>query len=365
MIYTSKVEERVISPNATILDALKKMDALDKKLLLIVNDKKFLSILSAGDIQRAILKKIGLENKISKILREHVRVASPKDSMGEVENLMLTYRMEFCPVVDDNGELVDVHFWEDIFKEVEPKPAFQFDLPVVIMAGGLGTRLKPLTNVIPKPLIPIGDSTMLEEIFTRFNRHGAHEFIISVNYKASLIKFYLKELNLPYSIDFINEDVPRGTAGSLSMLRGKIDKTFFVTNCDIIIDQDYSEILKYHRGAKNELTIVAALRHYQIPYGTLETGENGELIDIKEKPDQSVWVNTGMYILEPSLLEVIPCSGFFHITELINNLKKEGRKVGVYPVSEGSWMDTGEWQEYDKAINRLRKNSKDRGLNIF
>lgn len=353
MIYTKRIQERIVSPNATILEALKLMDALDKKLLLIVNDKKFVSILSAGDIQRAILKKIDLDTQISKILREHVRVAYSTDSMEEVEKLMLLYRMEFCPVISEEEDLVDVHFWEDIFKDSKPEPAFQFDLPVVIMAGGFGTRLKPLTNVVPKPLIPIGDRTMLEEIFSRFDTYGVHDFFISVNYKASLIKFYLEELGLPYNISYLKEDEPRGTAGSLSLLRGKIDKTFFVTNCDIIIDQDYSEILNYHRETKNELTIVAALKHYQIPYGTLETGENGELIDIKEKPDQSVWVNTGMYILEPNLIDEIPETGFFHITELINNLKKEGRKIGVYPVSEGSWMDTGEWQEYDKTVQRL------------
>ncbi|WP_242919260.1 sugar phosphate nucleotidyltransferase [Pontibacter liquoris] len=353
MIYSKRIEERIISPNATILDALKQMDVLDKKLLLIVSNEKFISIVSAGDIQRAIIKKIDLDTPISTILREHIRVASPDDTMHTIEKLMLSFRMEFCPVVNEDKDLLDVHFWEDIFKDAKPKPAFQFDLPVVVMAGGFGTRLKPLTNVVPKPLIPIGDGTMLEEIFSRFNSHGVNDFFLSVNYKASLIKFYLKELNLPYNIQFIKEDEPRGTAGSLSLLKGKIDRTFFVTNCDIIIDQDYSDILKYHRDNKNELTIIAALKHYQIPYGTLETGDNGELLEIREKPNQSVWINTGMYILEADLINEIPEKGFFHITELIGNLKKENRKIGVYPVSEGSWMDTGEWQEYDKTVKRL------------
>jgi dTDP-glucose pyrophosphorylase len=353
MIYSKRIEERIISPSATILDALKQMDMLDKKLLLIVSNEKFVSIISAGDIQRAIIKKLDLDTQISTILRENIRVASQNDTMHTIEKLMLAYRMEFCPVISDGNDLLDVHFWEDIFKDTKPKPAFQFDLPVVIMAGGFGTRLKPLTNVVPKPLIPIGDGTMLEEILSRFNNHGVSNFFLSVNYKASLIKFYLDELGLPYNIQFIKEEEPRGTAGSMSLLKGKIDKTFFVTNCDIIIDQDYSDILKYHRDNKNELTIIAALKHYQIPYGTLETGDNGELLEIKEKPNQSVWINTGMYILEPKLINEIPEQGFFHITELINNLKKENRKIGVYPVSEGSWIDTGEWQEYDKAVKRL------------
>lgn len=348
-----QIKKKTINSETTILDAFKRMDELDGKLLVVLDDKKFTSLISAGDIQRAIIKGVPLNEPVVSITRNNIKVAHLDDSQDEIIEQIKKYRMEFMPVLNDDGQLQDVIFWEDVFKDSKPAPAFQFDLPVVIMAGGFGTRLKPLTNVVPKPLIPIGNGTMLEEIFSRFNSHGVKDFFISVNYKASLIKFYLDELNLPYNISFIKEDEPRGTAGSLSLLKGEINKTFFVTNCDIIIDQDYSDILKYHQDNKNELTIVAALKHYQIPYGTLETGANGELIDIHEKPNQSVWVNTGMYILEPQLLNEIPEAGFFHITELINNLKSASRKIGVYPVSEGSWMDTGEWQEYDKTAKRL------------
>jgi NDP-sugar pyrophosphorylase family protein len=269
--------------------------------------------------------------------------------------MMMDYRMEMCPVISESNEILKVYFWEDIFEINKPTLNSKLDLPVVIMAGGLGTRLKPLTNVLPKPLIPIGERTMLEEIMDRFAVHQCSDFYISVNYKADLIEYYINDLNLPLNINFFRETKPLGTAGSLSLLKDKIKKTFFVNNCDIIIDQDYTEIYNYHKEHNNKITIVAALKQFLIPYGTVETSDGGELIAIKEKPDLNFWINTGMYLLEPEVLKEIPEGDFFHITNLIDKLKSQGKKVGVFPVSEGSWLDTGEWGEYNKTQEKLSK----------
>jgi NDP-sugar pyrophosphorylase family protein len=199
-------------------------------------------------------------------------------------------------------------------------------------------------------LIPIDEKTVIEEIFERFEKHGCNEFFISVNYKAELIEFYLKNQNLPYKLEFIKEEKPMGTAGSLSLLKGQITKTFFVSNCDILIEQDYSEILDYHRTNKNEITIVAALKHFPIAYGTIETAENGKLLELIEKPELTFKINSGMYILEPHILEEIPGNKIFHITSLIEKILKRKGKAGVFPVSEKSWRDIGEWDEYLKQI---------------
>jgi NDP-sugar pyrophosphorylase family protein len=169
---------------------------------------------------------------------------------------------------------------------------------------------------------------------------------LTLNYKAELIQYYIKNLNLPYQIDYFKEDKPMGTAGSLSLLVDRINETFFVSNCDIIIDQDYSEILDYHRDNHNEITVVAALKHYPIPYGTIETAENGKLVSLSEKPELTFKINSGMYILEPHLLKEIPANQFFHITQLIENIQKRGGSVGVFPVSSKSWKDIGEWDQY-------------------
>jgi dTDP-glucose pyrophosphorylase len=340
---------RDISPDSTMLDALKRMDQLDKKLLIVIQDDKFVGLLSAGDVQRAIIANKGLDTKVDSILRKDIKLGKETDSIDSIKSMMIQFRMEFYPIIDDNNQIVEIHFWEDLFSN-EKTSKGQFNSPVVIMAGGYGTRLKPLTNVIPKAMVPIGDKTMLEEIFDRFGANGCDTFFLSVNYKAELIEYYLKNQNLPYNIDYFKEVKPLGTAGSLTMLKGKIKETFFVNNCDIIINEDYSEILNYHKKMKNKITIVAALKTYNIPYGTVESGEDGILQEIKEKPELNFMINSGMYILEPELLDRIPENTFYHITDLINELKENGEQIGVFPVREKSWIDMGDWAEYMAAI---------------
>jgi dTDP-glucose pyrophosphorylase len=338
---------RFLEASATILDALKKMDFLDRKLLLVFEQELFIGLVSIGDIQRAIIKNQSLDSPLKSILRGNFLYASTSLSFDEIREMMIQYRMEMLPVIDEDKNLVEVHFWEDIFHHKEQE-FDSFNIPVVIMAGGLGTRLRPLTNVLPKPLIPIGEKTMLEEIFDRFHRYGCNQFYISVNYKSELINFYLNSLNLPYNTDCFLEEKPLGTAGSLHLLKGKINETFFVSNCDILIEDDYANILKYHQENKNEITLVAALKHFPIAYGTLKTGGDGQLLELKEKPELTFKINSGMYVLEPHLIDEIPENKFFHITHLIEKVKQRGGKVGVFPVSEKSWKDIGDFSELYK-----------------
>lgn len=184
----------------------------------------------------------------------------------------------------------------------------------------------------------------------KFVSHGCNDFYMSVNYKADTIKNYFEFIdNQEYNIHYFQEDRPLGTAGSLRLLKDKINSTFFVSNCDILIEEDYAEILNYHRANRNELTVVAAVKTFSIPYGTITTSENGLLESIEEKPTLSFKINTGLYILEPSLLEDIP-DEFYHITHLMEKLKSEGRRVGVYPISQNDWKDMGDWNEYLRMI---------------
>lgn len=347
-----KVDYLSVEEDISIINALKIMDERDRKLLLVFKNNLFRNIISIGDIQRSIIKNVNVDKPICEILRSNTRLARDGVSLSEIKDQMVKFRMELLPVVDLDGNLVDVHFWEDHFVEKQNEPASRFNLPVVVMAGGLGSRLKPLTNVLPKPLIPIGEKTMLEEIFERFGRYGCDMFYISVNYKAKLIEFYLRNQKLPYDLTFFKEEKPMGTAGSLSLLKGQIKETFFVSNCDILIEQDYSEILDYHRANNNEITVVAALKTYPIAYGTIETGENGRLLKLVEKPELTFKINSGMYILEPHLLNEIPSDQFFHITHLIDDIIARNGTVGVFPVSEKSWMDIGSWEEYTNYIQK-------------
>lgn len=311
----------VVPSDITLMSALKRMDEISRKLLVLAEGKTFKGVLSIGDIQRAIINKIDLESLASDVVRKIITVGSVHDSREHIKQQMLSLRTECMPIVNDEGELTEIIFWEDIIDTVGASSLPPMDTPVIIMAGGKGTRLKPLTNVIPKPLIPVGDKTMLETIIESFQRHNCKEFYLSVNYKAELIEYYL-ENNAPkdISISYFQETTPLGTAGSLHLLKDKIDSTFFVTNCDIIVDQDYSEILEYHKKNNNELTVVAVLKHISIPYGTIETGPSGILESIKEKPELTYMINSGLYILEPHLIDEIPTNEFYHITYLINEL---------------------------------------------
>lgn len=342
----------LISPDTKILAALKFMDEIGQKLLIITEGEKFIGVLSIGDIQRAIINQKNLESPVAEILRSVITVANVNDSKESIREKMIELRTESMPVIDDEGFLKDVIFWEDIFKDQTSRKKTQISAPVIIMAGGMGTRLKPLTNVLPKPLIPIGDKTILEEIMDSFIEHGCDDFFISLNYKAEIIEYYLNnQLSEDYKFSCFKETTPLGTAGSLHLLKGQIKDTFFVTNCDIIVDQDYAEIMAYHKENENELTVVAALKHIALPYGTIETGKNGLLRKLTEKPEMTFLINSGLYILEPHLIKEIPKNTFYHITDLIETLKENKRKVGVFPVSEKSWKDIGEWKEYFKFIN--------------
>lgn len=347
-----RIESISVDCNESILSILKKMDELDVKLFIVLENGKYKSLISIGDIQRAIINNVPLESKISGILRPKVRVATASEPFEKIQERMIQFRTECMPVINDQDNITDVYFWDELFSSNTRKASKKLNIPVVIMAGGTGSRLKPFSNIIPKPLFPVGDKAIIEEIVNRFSELSVDTFYISVNYKHEMIRYHFDQIkNKSYSINFFQEDKPLGTAGSLSLLKEKINTTFFVTNCDILVQQDYHNVYEYHKEKNNEITIVASLKHYNIPYGTIETGEDGELLSMKEKPELTFKINTGMYILEPHLLKEIPNNTFFHITELIEKVKGRGGKVGVFPVSEKSWFDIGQWNEYQKTLD--------------
>lgn len=347
----SKIQNKIININDTIISALKKMDGHRTKLVFVFDGDKFESILTIGDIQRAIIRHSNLTDPVSMIINRDKIYASDKDNLEQIKDVMIKELIDCMPVINDNGEIVDVLFWHDLFAEPVAKQREKIELPVVIMAGGKGTRLKPITNVIPKPLVPIGDKTILEEIMDQFESIGVKKFYMSVNYKADMMEHYLSQLDHKYNIDFFMEDKPLGTIGSVALLKGKITTSFFVSNCDIIIDQDYRDVYDYHCENKNDITIVTAVKSIRIPYGVIESGENGLMIGLKEKPEQAYMINTGVYILNAELIDEIPEGEFFHITHLMDKIRSRGGRVGCFPISENAWKDMGEWPEYLKMIN--------------
>lgn len=346
-------QDRCIDPDQSILKALKKMDALGGKLLLVLRDQIYIGVLSIGDIQRAILQGMNLEQPLSTAMRDSNLYAEPSTSIEDVKKMVLKYRMEFCPVVDGQHHIVEVFFWEDFFPSLDRSIYTSLKLPLVIMAGGMGTRLNPLTKVFPKPLLPVGEHTILEEIAARFLKYDCHEIHLALNYKADLIKNFLKNVPLPVDWHFYQESSSLGTAGALALMKHAIHTPFFVSNCDILIQEDLSQIYEFHRQQRNIMTIVSALKHIPIAYGTLQTGKDGTLRSINEKPELTFQINTGVYLLEPELLGWIPDNSFYPMTKLIDEIIQKGYPVGVYPVSEKSWIDIGEMDLYKKYISGI------------
>lgn len=347
------VKRRTISPSTSLLDAMKKMDEVKVKNLFVFQEERFCGLLTIGDIQRAIIKSIPLTEQVGKILNTTKIYASVDDSIDEIKEKMHQIWADCMPVLDKEGNLKDIVFWKDVSRDDVQSERQPIHLPVVIMAGGKGTRLKPITNVIPKPLVPIGDKTILETILDQFEEIGCTKFYMSVNYKADIMKYYLSQLDHQYDIEFFQEDKPLGTIGSVSLLKGKITTPFFVSNCDSINEQDYRDVYDYHVENHNDLTIVTMVKTFKIPYGVIETGEDGLMTALSEKPELTYQVNTGVYILNPSCIDEIPEGEFFHITHLMEKIKARGGRVGCFPVSEQAWKDMGEWPEYLKIINVL------------
>lgn len=345
----NKKYKNIIKKETTIIEALKAMNNCSLNLLIVVNENRLLSLISIGDIRRAILNNIDLNTTyIEEIMRDDILIARETDSIKKIKKIMLKERIVCMPVVDLSRNLLDIHYWDELFSQ--KKSLESIDAQVVIMAGGLGSRLKPITNIIPKPLIPVGEKPIIEIIIDNFMKHKVFDFYISVNYKAQMIEDYLKiKESKSCILTYFKEESPLGTIGSLYLIKEQLKKTIFVSNCDIIIEEDYYEIYKYHKKSKNDITIVSALKHIEIPYGVMETEEGGNLIGMTEKPEYTFQINTGMYILEPHIIDMIPDNEFYHITDLIEKVNKRG-KVGVFPISENSWYDIGQWKEYTSTL---------------
>ena len=351
----NRYKQLIIQETILLKDAMQVLDSTAKKILFVVDEEQqFQGTLTDGDIRRWILKAGDLQAAVKDVCFRKSYTVLKDYLLDEVKAHMKKRDIEYVPVLNRNKHIIEVLYYEHLFQHAVKKQSFKkLDIPVVIMAGGKGTRLDPFTKILPKPLIPIGDKTILEIIIDKFLPYGVSHFYLSVNYKASIIKAYLNELQPDYAITYLEEDRPLGTAGALFQLKDKIQQSVLVTNCDIVIDANYADLFEHHISANNDITIVVSVKNYNIPYGVCEIENGGELREIREKPEFSFLINTGMYILNKKSLDSIPENEFFHITHLMEQVKLSGGKMGVYPISENAWIDTGEWDEYKKAINRL------------
>lgn len=339
------INELVIDKNCTLLECLDKLNASGKKVLYCADDGVLIASITDGDIRRYILKNESLEAKVWEVANFNPKYCHYNCSRKKIKENMIEYSIESIPLVDNDKKIVRIVFWNDIDIEKQKE---KIHIPVVIMAGGQGTRLYPYTKILPKPLIPIGDIPISEHIINHLHSYGCDIFYMVVNCKKNMIKAYYNEIQREYNIEYIEEDRPLGTGGGLSLLKGKIDGTFILTNCDILIDDDISDIYRYHVEEQNIVTMVASLQDYIVPYGVIKLDDMGTLVEIKEKPKFSFFTNTGFYILESEVLDELEddvCIGFPNVIE--KYIRDRSKKIGVYPISSNMWHDMG---EMDKLI---------------
>lgn len=344
----------LISPDATIKKAMKTLNATAERILFVVNvERVLIGTITDGDIRRGLIKGCTFNDPVVKIM--HRKFYAVRDNMREktdqLRKIMIDKEIEQIPVVDDRGRIVELIIWTDIFgnkkKNLKKK---MMSNQIVIMAGGRGSRLDPFTKILPKPLIPIDEKSVIEIIMDKFYQSGFRKFILTLNYKKEYIKLFIKENKFPYLIDWVEENEPTGTAGSLALLAGKIRKPFFVTNCDILVDVDYRDVLDWHTSHGNMMTLIGCHKEVEIPYGVLEM-DGGRLKRFVEKPNYDIIINTGVYLLEPEALKLISKGKPMDMNHLIEKISKSG-KVSVYPMHQG-WFDLGQWEEYKKSTKHL------------
>lgn len=345
----------LVSATISVRDAMKRLNQTAEKILLVVDSENhLLGTVTDGDIRRHMIASGDINQSISDIFNPDPISISSGLNIQAVKELFLNSKVDVIPVTNDDNQVVDYLTWTVVFdSEIRIHAYSKIDVPVVVMAGGKGTRLEPFTKIIPKPLIPIGDKPILELIMEEFLQFGVERFLISVNYKGELIKSYFDTITTDYAIEFLWEKEFQGTAGSLILAKEHVQNTFIVTNCDVIVKADYSDVLKFHRDNGAILTVVSAVQHHTIPYGIIEYETGGKITQIREKPEQSFTVNTGVYILEKEALDFIPDT-FFDMTDLIETLLKHNKTVLTYPVSEDAFLDIGHWDEFKRAISILK-----------
>lgn len=333
----------------TVSEAMQLIDNNQNGILFIVDEaNRLLGCITDGDIRRYLLAGGKMDACAVNAANRSPKVASSEE---EAKNLYHKRNYIIIPIVDREGSVIDLYNGEG--HEIEIKKRSALNIPVVINAGGKGTRLDPFTRVLPKPLIPIGEIPIIEHIMREYQSYNCNEFHIIVNYKRDLMKAYFADNENHYNITWYDEKIPLGTGGGLRLLRGKFNSTFFFANCDALLTANYESMVKFHKENRNVVTMVCAYKNMNIPYGVVEIGLNGTIKSMKEKPLMSFLTNTGFYIVEPEVIDDIEDNVAIGFPDIVEMQRKRGGRVAVFPISENDWMDMGQLPELEKMRIKL------------
>ena len=335
--------------NLTVSQAMQLIDKNTCGILFLVDkENKLLGCITDGDVRRFLLAGGKMSGFAIEAANRNPRVAK---TIEEARHLYHKKNYIVIPIVDESGVVIDLYNGEA--GESNRKQRNALHIPVVINAGGKGTRLDPYTRVLPKPLIPVGDLPIIELIMQEYQSYACTDFHIIVNYKRDLMKAYFADNDRNYNISWYDEEKPLGTGGGLSLLRGKFSSTFFFANCDALLTANYESMLKFHKESGNVITMICAYKNMNIPYGVVEMGANGSIKEMKEKPLMSFLTNTGIYIVEPEVIDDIADDEAIGFPDIIQREKDKGKKVAAFPVSENDWMDMGQLPELEKMRIKL------------
>jgi dTDP-glucose pyrophosphorylase len=337
------IDNILLKPTSTIKEALKVIESGSKRIALVVDDeKKLLGTLTDGDIRRALLNNLSLNDFVESIIFKTPITCKENYNREEILGLSLKNKLYQIPIIDDNGKLIDIIEVNELLMP-KNKPN-----RVVLMAGGFGTRLRPLTEHTPKPMLHVGNKPILETIISNFKKYGFTNIIISVSYKAKVIEDYFKDgKEFGVNIEYIHEDKRMGTAGALSLIRDTLDETFFVMNGDLLTNVNFENMLEYHKNNHSKATMGVRAYDFQVPYGVVDIKEN-KIIGITEKPIHNFYVSAGIYILEPEVLNLIPENTFYDMPTLFEEVIHKNLQSVSFPISE-YWLDIGQMDEFKKA----------------
>jgi dTDP-glucose pyrophosphorylase len=329
-----------VSVEQTIREALEVIDAGAIQIALVVEaDDRLKGVVTDGDIRRSILQGVNLDAPVQSVMNENPITARPQQDRQSLIDRMRARRIHQIPLVNDDGRVVGIEVLDDLLKP-EKRPN-----PVVLMAGGLGTRLRPLTKDCPKPLLEVGDQPILETILEGFITHGFHRFYLSVNYKSGMIEDYFGDgSDWGVHITYLHEEQRLGTAGPLSLLPEQPDEPLIVMNGDLLTKLNFAHLLDYHRDQDAIATMCVREHETQVPYGVIATDDQ-RMTGIEEKPTERYFVNAGIYVLEPETLSLVPENESFDMTELFEALIDQEAEATVFPVRE-YWQDVGQKEDF-------------------
>ena len=343
------IENIKLRQNATIKEALGIIDSGAMQIALVVDDNdKLLGTLTDGDIRRGILRGLDLDSSIETIVFKEPAIAKISSTKEEILKIALSKKLHQIPIVDDNGIVLDLKEIEEL---VEPKSKTN---RVVLMVGGLGTRLRPLTQDTPKPMLKVGNKPILQTIVEKFAEYGFVNITMCVNFNASIIRDYFgdgKEFGV--NIDYVLEEKRMGTAGALSLLKERPSQPFFVMNGDLLTNVNFEHIFNYHILNKATATMCVREYDYEVPYGVVKMNDN-KIIEIAEKPVQKFFVSAGIYMLSPEILDLIPKNEFYDMPALFEKLIKLSKNVISFPIRE-YWLDIGRMEEYQRANEEYKE----------